>query len=209
MSNKKAKILIVEDEGIIANDLKVSLVALGYDVVSAASSGRSAINLAKKFSPELVIMDIELKGDMDGIDAASFINSKYDIPIIFLTAHSEENILEKAKNANPFAYILKPFDEKGLRSTIEVALHKIRQEKKSIADNKSTSLSSRVKSNIRDFGLTPREEEVCVLVVDGLNTEQIADRLYISSHTVMGHLKSVFRKLDVSSRVQMIARLSQ
>ena len=186
---------MVEDEGIIANDLRDSLTALGYDVISAASTGTGAIEMAKKFSPDLVLMDIELKGEIDGINAASIISSKYDTPVIFLTAHSEEDILKRAINTDPYAYILKPFDEKALRTTLEVALHKIRKEKEAKADNKLTSFSSRVKSGAQDFGLTAREEEVSALVIEGLNTQEISGRLYISSHTVMGHLKSIFRKL--------------
>ncbi|MBI5632331.1 MAG: response regulator [Nitrospirae bacterium] len=127
---EKIKILIVEDEAIIARDLQKRLENQGYIVTSASATGEDAIRRAGTESPDLVLMDIVLLGDMDGIDAAGQIRALYDIPVVYLTAYADEGILERAKVTEPFGYILKPFDDRELRSVIEMALYKCSSEKK-------------------------------------------------------------------------------
>ncbi len=123
---EKASILIVEDEKIVAEDLKVTLEHLGYSVAGMASTGSDAIEKAKNAKPDLILMDINLKGDMDGIQAAKKISVQSSIPVVFLTAHANDDIIERAKNAQAFGYIVKPFEEKSLNSTIQLALQKRR-----------------------------------------------------------------------------------
>jgi CheY-like chemotaxis protein len=126
----KAKIMIVEDEWITADDIKMSLQSLGYAVTSISSSGNEAIQNAEKDKPDLVLMDIVLQGEMDGIEAANQIHSRFNIPIIYLTAHADEKILERAKITEPFGYIVKPFLSEDLKIAIKIALYKHRAEKK-------------------------------------------------------------------------------
>src|SRR5208283_2216108 len=121
---KKTTILIVEDEAIVAADLAGKLGRLGYDVVGTAARGEEAVELAGRLLPALVIMDIRLKGSMDGIEAAEAIGTKVDIPIIYLTAHSDAATLARAKVTGPFGYILKPFEERELATQIEMALYR-------------------------------------------------------------------------------------
>ncbi len=118
------RILIVEDEAITALDLKRELLSLGHEVVGIADNAADAVKIAEELKPGLVLMDILLRGDMDGITAASAIRGDDDIPVVFLTAHSDEATLERALNAAPFGYILKPFQARELKVTIEVALYK-------------------------------------------------------------------------------------
>lgn len=118
----KAKILVVEDERIIANDIQDMLKDMGYDVPAIASSGEEAIKKAEGIKPELVLMNIGLKGDMDGIGAAAHIHNRFNIPIVYVTAYMDEKRLERAKVTEPFGYIIKPFEDKELSSTIEKAL---------------------------------------------------------------------------------------
>ncbi len=125
----KSKIMIVEDEWITADDLRMSLQSLGYTVTSMVTSGEEAIKNAEKDKPDLVLMDIMLKGEMDGIEAASQIRSCYNIPIIYLTAYADEKILERARITEPFGYIVKPFVNEDLKIAIEIALYKHRVEK--------------------------------------------------------------------------------
>jgi two-component system, cell cycle sensor histidine kinase and response regulator CckA len=125
----KARILIVEDENIIALDIKRSLVNLGYDVVGTAASGEDAIIKAEQSHPDLVLMDIMLKGEMDGIEAAEKIRKRFDIPLVFLTAYANDTVLERAKIIQPFGYILKPFRENELHTNIEIALYRHEMEK--------------------------------------------------------------------------------
>jgi len=118
------RILIVEDEGIVALDLKSRLGLLGYEVAGTAADGERALQLAVQQRPDLVLMDIRLEGAIDGIQAAQAIRRQCRVPVVFLTAFSEDSTLERAKLAEPFGYVLKPFDERELKTTIEMALYK-------------------------------------------------------------------------------------
>lgn len=128
MSN--AKILIVEDESIVAMDVEKRLVKLGYNVTNCVASGEEALIKAAEDQPDLVLMDIYLKGNIDGIEAASQIYSHFNIPVIYLTANGDNNTLERAKITEPLAYILKPFKERELQATIEITLFRYRTERK-------------------------------------------------------------------------------
>jgi CheY-like chemotaxis protein len=125
----EGRILVVEDEHIVAMGIKKMLKSLGYTVTGVASSGEDAISKAESTFPDVVLMDIMLKGDMDGVEAAKEIRERFDVPVVYLTAYSDNKILERAKRTEPFGYIIKPFDEKDLYSSIEVALHRQRKEK--------------------------------------------------------------------------------
>jgi len=128
---KKAegRILVVEDEHIVAMGIKKMVKSLGYTVTGVASSGEDAISKAESTFPDVVLMDIMLKGDMDGVEAAGEIRKRFDVPVVYLTAYSDNKILERAKKTEPFGYIVKPFDENDLHSSIEIALHRHRKEK--------------------------------------------------------------------------------
>jgi two-component system, response regulator PdtaR len=123
------RIMIVEDEWTVAEDIKISLQSLGYTVTSITSSGEEAIQKAEEDRPDLVLMDIVLQGEMDGIEAANQIRSRFNIPIVYLTAYADEKILERAKITEPFGYIVKPFINEDLKIAIEIALYKHKAEK--------------------------------------------------------------------------------
>jgi PAS domain S-box-containing protein len=126
----KTRILVVEDEAIVAEDIGRSLLNLGYAVASKASSGKEAIKKAQETNPGLVLMDIVLQGEMDGIETANQIKTLFDIPVVYLTAFSDEKTLERAKITEPFGYMVKPFRERELHIIIEMALFKHSIEKK-------------------------------------------------------------------------------
>ena len=119
---EKARILIVEDESIIALDLQTSLQHAGYAIVGVASSGEEAIALAQHQQPDLILMDIRLRGQIDGIEAAQKIREQQSCPVVFLTAHTDSQTLDRAKLTDPFGYLTKPFDDHSLMTTIEIAL---------------------------------------------------------------------------------------
>ena len=123
-----ARIMVVEDEGIIAQDIKNCLENLGYEVPEVVFTGQDAIQKADELRPDLVLMDIVLKGDIDGIETAAEIRSRYNIPIVYLTAYEDDKTLRRAKLTEPLGYILKPFEERYLRSSIEMALYKHKME---------------------------------------------------------------------------------
>lgn len=124
-----AKIMIVEDEFIIAEDIKGVLIRLGYSVVGIAFTGTTALKKIEESLPDLVLMDIMLKGDMDGIEVASLIKEKFNIPVIYLTAYTDDTTLQRAKTTEAFGYILKPFEDRELYTNIELALYKHKAEK--------------------------------------------------------------------------------
>ncbi len=124
----KENILVVEDERIIACDIKDCLEKFGYNVPAIIAYGEKAIETAEEINPDLILMDIMLKGNKNGIEAAEEIITRLNIPVVFLTAYSDEYTLKKAKTTQPFGYILKPFEETQLITTIEIALNKHRTE---------------------------------------------------------------------------------
>ena len=120
------RILVVEDEGIVAQDLQETLAKQGYEVVGVASEGVQAVYMAEELQPNLIVMDVGLRGEVDGIQAARMILERFHIPVIFLTGHRDIETLQRAVRTGPLGYILKPFQEVELRSAIEVAIHKHR-----------------------------------------------------------------------------------
>ncbi len=125
---KPANILIVEDEFILASDLGLRLRDLGYAVAGVAATGADALALAERHRPDLVLMDIRLQGPMDGIATALEIRRRWRLPVAFLTAHGDDDTLQRAKLAEPFGYLLKPFEDRELRTLLEIALYKHRAE---------------------------------------------------------------------------------
>lgn len=125
----KIKILVVEDESIVAKDIQFSLEKLGYEVCGIASTGERAIELTLAEDPDLVLMDIMLKGPINGIETAIRLRDEFASPVIFLTAYADQATLEKAKIAEPYGYIIKPFKEIDLQTSIEVAVYKYEKEK--------------------------------------------------------------------------------
>jgi two-component system, cell cycle sensor histidine kinase and response regulator CckA len=124
------RVLVVEDELIVAKDIQNRLNILGYTVPAIATSGKEAIEKVSELRPDLVLMDIVLKGDMDGVETAQKMREHFDIPIVYLTAYADESTLQRTKLTEPYGYILKPFEEIELRTTIEMALYKHKMEKK-------------------------------------------------------------------------------
>jgi CheY-like chemotaxis protein len=119
---EKAKILIVEDERIVAIDIKESLLRFGFHSIEIAVSGEEAIQKAERMQPDVVLMDIVLRGGIDGIEAAKVIKEQLGIPIIYLTAYSDDKTVQRAKVTKPVGYLLKPFHDKDLKQGIETAL---------------------------------------------------------------------------------------
>lgn len=120
----REKIMVVEDEWVVADQLCRSLEDLGYRICSTASAGDEAIRKVEADSPDLILMDIVLKGKMDGIEAAARINSQFNIPVIYMTAYTNQEYIELAKQTKPFSYLVKPFNQKELNANIEMALHR-------------------------------------------------------------------------------------
>ena len=124
----KTRILVVEDERIIAMDIQDRLRRWGYDVPEIAASGEEALRKTERIQPNLVLMDIKLQGNIDGIEAAKEIQKRFSIPIIYVTAYADETTMSRVKETEPCGIILKPFGERELHSTIETVLNKLKME---------------------------------------------------------------------------------
>lgn len=140
----KIKILIVEDESIVAMDIKHRAEGLGYQVIGVTPSGEEALEMVRENPPNLILMDIVLKGKIDGIETAQRIHDTYDIPVLYLTAYSDEETLKRAKITEPFGYIIKPFEDRELHSSVEIAIYKHEMDRKLKESEKwlSTTLES-------------------------------------------------------------------
>ena len=163
----KTNVLVVEDESIVSKDIQHSLKKLGYLIAGAAVTGEKAIELARTEAPDIVLMDIMLKGEMNGIEAADIVRRELSIPVIFLTAYADEATLAKAKVTEPYGYIIKPFKQIDLHTSIEMALYKHQKKQEvererdllySIVENKDKqdfifvkSYSKLLKLNMKDI----------------------------------------------------------
>lgn len=150
---EKIKILVVEDENILALGLKQKLEKLGYTVTDIASSGQETIEKVADNIPDLILMDIVIKGDMDGIETAKKLNETLSIPIIYLTAYADDSILKRAATTVPYGYILKPYKEKELKANIEMAIYRKKLEEEEPVDFEDlyTELHSFMKTKEQPF----------------------------------------------------------
>lgn len=134
--NTAIRILVVEDEFVTGLEIRARLEDLGYEVLDILDTGEEAVKKAGELRPDVMIMDITLRGEMTGIEAADFIRREYNIPVIYLTAHSDEATVQKAVHSEPFGYLIKPLDERALHTTIRMALYKHTMDKALIESEK-------------------------------------------------------------------------
>lgn len=195
----KTNVLVVEDESIVSKDIQHSLKKLGYNVVGAASTGENAIELALDLKPDIVLMDIMLKGELTGIDAAEQIRAVVNIPVVYLTAYADEGTLAKAKVTEPYGYIIKPFKEIDIHTSIEMAIYKhmkeveVRKERDllySLVENKDSKDFIFVKSNSRLVKLKTSD----LYFVEALKDYVVINALN-SRYTIHSTMKDIERKL--------------
>jgi DNA-binding LytR/AlgR family response regulator len=203
----KTSVLVVEDESIVAKDIQQSLIKLGYNVVGTASTGEKALALANELRPDIILMDIMLKGPMSGIDTSSEIKKELGIPVIFLTAYADESTLAKAKVTEPFGYIIKPFKEIDLHTSIEMALCKHGKEKDivkerdllySIVENKDSKDYIFVKSNSRLIKLNTKE----IYYIEALKDYVVINTLN-SRYTIHSTMKDIEKKMPLADFIRV------
>ena len=144
----KPSVLIVEDEGIIAADIKNTLKNIGYDICGVVDSGERAVQTAGEKNPDLILMDIVLHGELDGVDASKAILDLYDIPVVYLSAHEDDKTIERTKYTHPYGFVLKPFSERELKAALKMALFK-RESEKRIQESEARYF--RLTENARDM----------------------------------------------------------
>jgi len=198
---KQSKILIVEDEVFIAEDLKDSLESFGYKVCDICHDGQSALKAIHRFRPDLILLDINIKGSQDGIQLASFINDQFAIPFIYLTSYASQEYLSRAKNTRPRGYLLKPFRERDVMTAIEVSLFNHQE------DVKKKSLQKCVVDEASVSPFSEKEYEIFIDLAEGLNNRQIGEKRYLSVNTIKTYVKRIFEKLEVNDRVSALRKV--
>jgi len=194
----KINILVVEDESIVSKDIQNSLKKLGYNVVGSSATGEKAIELANSENPDVVLMDIMLKGEMNGIDAAAVIKEKQSIPVIFLTAYADELTLSKAKVTQPYGYILKPFKEIDLHTTIEMAIYKHGKEQEIIKERDLFYSIIENKEETKDFIFVKSNSKlVKIKTVDIFYIEALKDYVVIHTNEKRYTIHSTMKDIEI------------
>jgi len=195
------RILIVEDEPVIAEDIASNLNAIDYLVAGIAYTSEKALFYLDTKSIDIAILDINIKGSMNGIDLAKVINEKYKLPFLYLTSYSDKETIDQAKKTMPYGYLLKPFREKDLFSSIEMALFRFSKEHKKNIPNLE-QLNKPLLTQI-----TAKEYEILIEICEGLTNKQISEKHFISINTVKTHVKKILQKLDVINRTSAIHKI--
>ncbi len=192
-------ILVTEDESIVRKDIERCLGNLGYNVVASADNGEDAISMAMKHKPDLALMDIMIKGDMNGIAAAEEIKRNIDIPVVFLTAYADENTLNDAKLAEPHGYILKPFKDVDIQTAVEMALHKHGKEQEMRQETDFLRSLAEHKDDTDIIFVKNRSRLIRVKNSDLLFVEALKDYVVVhttnESYTIHSTMKDVETKL--------------
>ena len=196
-----ARILIVEDEVMIAEDLAATCQSYGYDIVEPAYAPGDALNKLQNERIDLVLLDINLESDVNGIEIAHYIKENLQIPIIYITSYTDTDTIAAARDTSPMAYITKPFKRADIHATIEIAL----QNHRDFMD-KGLPGFDKINADLADK-ITYREYELLQQIHLGKSNQEMAHDLHISLHTVKSHLKNCYRKLGVSSRISALTKV--
>lgn len=194
------KILIVEDEPLIAEGIALHLKNSAFSVAAIAYDADEALQALQTKNPDIAILDINLESKKDGIEIAEYINKICPIPFIYLTSYSDKAILERAKATSPAGFIVKPFNKNTLLATLEIAVSNYAQQN----NNHVPQLSLRKINKRLSDPITEREFEILQLVYEGKNNQDICDKLFIAMNTVKRHVTNIYFKLDVNSRTEAI-----
>ena len=195
------KILIVEDEAVIAIRLQERLTAMGYHIIGMSYSSEEAMEHARRLRPDVILMDIMIPGKMDGIAVANSVKTELDIPVIFLTAFSEDKIIDRAKQAEPYGYIVKPFQDRELKACVEVALFKKEMEK--ALKEAHHELERRVKIRTRDLEIKTKSLEEMNTAMKVLLKKREEDKTEIENNVLTNVKELVMPFVDKFRETQL------
>lgn len=199
------KVLIVEDEPVIAKNISMYLDNNDFMVSGIAYDYEEAMKELEHNTPDAVILDINLDSDKDGIDIASYINKELHIPFLFLTSYSNKETLERAKVVEPSGYIVKPFNERTLLASLEIAISNFSQRSnQQVPELKMEKINKHLLSP-----LTEREFTAVQHIYNGKTNNQVAALMFVSLNTIKVHIKNAYLKLDTSSRTMAVVRLRE
>lgn len=199
---ERSGILVVEDEPIIAEDLSDLCTRAGHRVVGTAHSSERALLLARRMRPALALVDVNLGEATDGIDLAETLVGGLGVPVIFITSYMDRRTLERAGAVAPLGYIVKPFQEAQVRSSVEVALAQVGR-------FVSLDFDPQALSRPGQEPMSPAEIRVLECVWGGMGTQQMAETLHVSTNTIKFHLKRIHAKLGVRTRGELVRALQE
>ncbi|MFY7651511.1 MAG: response regulator transcription factor [Chitinophagaceae bacterium] len=199
----KVKILVVEDNEIMALYIQTCLNNIDFELSAVATNSAEALHQLETNLPDAVLLDINLKDSIDGIEVAELVNEKYKIPFLFITSLADKQTLERAKKTNPSGYIVKPFKEQDLLVGLEMALYNFAQ--RNNVTQPQLSLANINKHLVKP--LSEREFEILQCIYEGKTNQQMASALYLSVNTIKTHINNLYLKLDASSRSSVLARV--
>ena len=203
--NHKLRVAIVEDEPLIAENLAMYLNNTDFEVAGIAYNYEDALQLIISEHPDIALLDINLECEKDGIDLGEYIFNNLHIPFIFLSSYSDRSTLDRTKKIQPSGYLVKPFNEKSLLTTLEIGLANYAMQANQVVPTlQLKQLNKHLISPISD-----REFEVISLIYAGKTNQQIAQELYISLNTIKRHINNVYTRLDVTSRSMAIAKMRE
>ncbi|MEO0403431.1 MAG: response regulator transcription factor [Bacteroidota bacterium] len=196
------KILVVEDEPLVAEDLAAHVEDMGFEVAGICYSGAEAIQKIDEGNVDAALLDIRLEDNISGIDVAKHIRETNDIPFLYVTSHSDRSTLDEAKVTQPSGYIVKPFDENDLFAALEIAIFNYfnQQPKKLTLESVNSQIPT---------PLSEREFEILNLLKEGKTNKEIGEAIFLSVNTVKTHLLKVYEKLDAKNRTEALFRLNQ
>ena len=218
--NKNIHIVIVEDEAIIAMDLQQCLQEFGYTVDEVVSTTEEAIFCVQKYQPDIVLMDIKLKGSPDGTEVVDEIQLKYRVPVIYLTSYSDDETLKRAQNTKPYGYIVKPVDENQLNITIMMVLSRVKDEKKKLSGEivhlgQSYTYNTKTKELyhlVEKVNLTKKEGEFFSFMLNRLDNdvsyEEIIKNIWYSEDIPTSTLRSLVRRVRSKLNEELIESIS-
>jgi DNA-binding NarL/FixJ family response regulator len=197
------RVLIVEDEPLIAADIESTLNNIDFRVAAMAHNYATALQQLKVNTPDIILLDVNLSDEKDGIDIGNYINENYKLPFVYLTSYADKVTLDRAKKTRPSGYIVKPFEDKDLLAGLEIALYNFSTQNTAPTVSLAT-INRHILSQISE-----REFDVLLAIYEGKTNQQMADSLYVSVNTIKTHISSIYLKLDVTSRTAAIARIRE
>lgn len=196
------KILIVEDEPIIAADIQDLLVSEGYQVIGIAHRGEEALDMLSTRQPDFTMLDINLDGQMTGIDVAEHIHDNYKIPYLFLTSFDDEKTLTEAQQYAPYGFLVKPFQDRTLLASIKMAMANFTR-----LQTPTTLTKRQIELQLKG-SITEQEFLMIKNLQDGKSYKQIAADNFISVNTVKYHIKNIYSKFNLTGRAELASRIS-
>ena len=195
------RVLIVEDEPLIAQDISSILEGYDYSVAGICHTPVKARQFLQSDTPDIALLDVNLNADSDGISLGEHILKNYEFPVVYLTAYADKKTIDRAKHTKPMGYIVKPFDEKDIFTTLEIALYNYANLLKPVQFDKKL-----INSNILS-PLTDKEFDILRDIYEGKTNRQLAEQHFISINTVKTHIKNLYDKVEVGSRTEVIVKV--